>query len=148
MAEFLPPGGFLGPTLFSGTGGNNTSDRFDIVIDVIVVPGQPIYIDLGTQHAKLGIATALVSSLVAGLVVTAGNPGDTISVATSNLILANWTAVIGAASLSIGNVYYLSVVAGQLSTVAPSVIGQCVTLVGVAVSATELKIQNEAPILL
>jgi len=28
------------------------------------------------------------------------------------------------------------------------VIGQCVTLVGVAVSATELKIQNEAPILL
>lgn len=147
MAELQPSGGFLGPTL-GGAGGNGTSDQFTIITDVAVVPGQPVYIDTATQHTKLGNASALTSSFIAGLIATAGAPGSTVSVAIMRLVVADWTSIVGAANLSIGSTYFLATVAGHLTTIPPSVIGQCSTIVGEAISSTEMKIEIEPPILL
>lgn len=57
--------------------------------------------------------------------------------------------LIGMTGLTPGAIYYLSAAtAGLITTVAPSATGQTVTRVGKAISATELEISIERPILL
>jgi hypothetical protein len=57
------------------------------------------------------------------------------------ITLADWTAVAGTASLSAGAVYFLSATAGHISATPPSVVGQRVQQVGVAITPDTLSIQ-------
>lgn len=64
------------------------------------------------------------------------------------LTLPDWSAVTGSVSLTAGLPYYLSTTAGMLTSSPPSVSGQRVQQVGVAVSPDTLLIEVTQPVLL
>lgn len=83
----------------------------------------------GTKEA-IALATASISNGVAGAYQNSGT-------------------LAGLAGLTPGSVYYLSpTTAGGMTPTPPSTVGQYVTRLGVATSATELFIRIERPILL
>ena len=91
----------------------------------------------GTVEA-IGLATSTFITTGAGTVQTSGV-----------FSLADWTAVIGSATLTAGTVYYLSAsTAGQLTATAPVTVGQYVLRIGRAISTTELVISILQPVLL
>ncbi len=85
-----------------------------------------------------------------GLSLTATNPSFTATIQTGGVFtLANWTSIIGSASLSANTVYYLDPsTAGLLTSKAPTTAGLYVQRVGTAVSPTSLEIEIEQPIFL
>lgn len=86
--------------------------------------------DAGATKGAIAFATAAIASAASGTYQTDG-------------ILA------GLAGLTAGAVYFLSAAtAGAMTTTAPSTTGQYVVRLGTAISATELEIQIEPPILL
>ena len=110
--------------------------------------GQPIYVDPTSGQLRLASAATFASSMVAGLAQVATLATFAAPVATTTLTLSDWTAVIGAASLTKGARYFLGVTAGSLSTTAPTTPGQSVVSVGIALSTTQLEITPTPPILL
>jgi len=120
----------------------------EIVTDVAVDAGQPLYVNRPSTHARLASAAALPSSFVVGLAAEPTAPGHVARVATETLTLADWTAAVGAALLVPGALYFLSVVAGMLTTYPPTTVGQCAAVVGVAVTTTLLRIEPTPPVLL
>ncbi len=85
-----------------------------------------------------------------GLAVLFINPAASGGIQTEGVFeLANWTDVIGAASLTAKAIYYLDpATAGMLTATAPTTTGQVVQVVGRAVSTTKLDIEIGDPILL
>lgn len=111
--------------------------------------GQPVYLK-SNGHIELARANAIGTSIVAGLLLS-----DVLStfagsyIKDGSLYLADWTAVIGAASLTLGAAYYLdSDLAGRLTSVAPISVGEFVCPVGQAVNTKTLAIEIEPKILL
>jgi hypothetical protein len=113
-----------------------------------VTMGQPVYVsaagavDLAQANAS---GTAKVAGLVGAASVAAGAAG---AMQYGGVVtLADWTQVIGAATLTAGAAYFLSAAtAGQLTATAPDSTGQYVTRVGKALSTTELLIEIAEPI--
>lgn len=118
------------------------------VFDSAAVAGQPVFIT-AAGNADLASAAALSTSLVIGLTATttaAAASGGV--VCHGRLTLTDWIAVTGSSSLTPGARYFLAVAAGQLTSTAPTTIGQIVMQVGIAVNATTLDVHVHQGILL
>jgi hypothetical protein len=130
--------------LGSGGGASGSGES-----DATLTKGTPVYIK-GNGHIDSAKADASGTSTVVGLLmsdVLATISGD--FQADGNITLADWTAVIGAATLTIGSIYYLSATsAGMLTTTAPTAVGEYVCRVGMAISTTTLAIEIDPKILL
>ena len=79
---------------------------------------------------------------------------DTPVGATNNVVtdevftMEDWTQVIGKTNLDPGEIYFLDLVSGKMTTTAPSVPGQVAQQVGRAISSIALDIECEEAILL
>ena len=110
--------------------------------------GQPVYIQ-GADTVDLALADAKATSGVIGLVLDASIDSSVVGNILTDGILTStdWTAVVGAATLTAGSVYFLSDVdAGMLTTTAPTTTGSFVTRVGTAISTTTLEVTISRPI--
>ena len=110
--------------------------------------GQPVYIQ-GANLVDLALADAKATSGVIGLVSDASIDSSVVGTILTDGILTStdWTAVVGAATLTVGSVYFLSDVdAGMLTTTAPTTTGSFVTRVGTAISTTTLEVTISRPI--
>ena len=110
--------------------------------------GQPVCIQ-GANMVDLALADAKATSGVIGLVSDASIDSSAIGTILTDGILTStdWMAVVGAATLTVGSVYFLSDVdAGTLTTTAPTTTGSFVTRVGTAISTTTLEVTISRPI--
>lgn len=110
--------------------------------------GQPVYIQ-GANTVDLALADAKATSGVIGLVLDASIDSSVVGTILTDGILTStdWMAVVGAATLTVGSVYFLSDVdAGMLTTTAPTTTGSFVTRVGTAISTTTLEVTISRPI--
>ena len=110
--------------------------------------GQPVYIQ-GANTVDLALADAKATSGVIGLVSDASIDSSVVgTILTDGIITStDWTAVVGAATLTVGSVYFLSDVdAGMLTKTAPTTTGSFVTRVGTAISTTTLEVTISRPI--
>jgi len=110
-----------------------------------IVLGQPVYIS-GGGSVGLANADSAGKQRVFGLVYDASiSAGVSGSILTDGLVdQADWTAVIGSATLVPQSVYYLDTTDGQLTAVAPST--GYVVEVGQALSVAVFEIYQKAPI--
>ena len=110
--------------------------------------GQPVYI-AAADTVDLALADAKATSGVIGLVSDASIDSSAVGTILTDGILTStdWMAVVGAATLTVGSVYFLSDVdAGMLTTTAPTTTGSFVTRVGTAISTTTLEVTISRPI--
>ena len=115
--------------------------------DAITI-GQPVYI-IAADTVDLALADAKATSGVIGLVLDASIDSSVVGTILTDGILTStdWTAVVGAATLTVGSVYFLSdTVAGTLTTTATTTAGSFVTRVGTAISTTTLEVTISRPI--
>jgi hypothetical protein len=130
----------------------NTISKNNIDVGPVVV-GQPMIVtgaDAKTAHA--GSASRIS---VAGLVMEDAAPATPVSIMAVGIMsasVAQWEAVTGnPAGLVTGKSYYLVADApfpGKLQETAPTLDGQFIVHVGIALSSTQMKIQIEQPVLL
>jgi hypothetical protein len=147
---FVPSGNASG-----GGGGTPSTVGLTLVNDEAapIVIGAPVYID-APGGVKLARANAAATTNAIGLVgVTTIAPAAAGAIDVGGVIeatTAQWDVITGAVGgLTAGSRYYLSAAtAGKLTTVAPSVVGQFVVDMGIALSATKFKIDIQEPILL
>lgn len=120
----------------------------DVLAGETVPAGAPAYI-VSSNTANLASATGLVKSRVVGLITQAASVNEATIVQTDgSVIIADWTSVIGAASLTPGSVYFLHTTDGQMSTTPPTGDGDVVVTMGVAVTTTKFDIEvNEVAVL-
>lgn len=108
------------------------SDTFNAIVDLSVLPGQPVSI---LDDTRVTLA-ADSSRLAAGLTKGAVPNGHTAIIQTNGILtLDDWSPVVGTRELMPGVEYYLSSVAGQLTA---SITGQ---LVGEATSRHSMLIR-------
>ena len=115
--------------------------------DAITI-GQPVYI-VAADTVDLALADVQATSGVIGLVSDASIDSSAIGTIVTDGILtsADWTSVVGAATLTTGAVYFLSdVTVGTLTTTPTTTTGSFVTRVGTAISTTTLEVTISRPI--
>lgn len=118
-----------------------------------IVIGAPVYA-FAADGVKKAQANAKATSKLAGLgldaTFAAGAVGNIITGGVLVATTAQWDAVAGTAGgLAFGTIYFLDpATAGKITATPPTTVGQCVTIVGIALSATELELQISQPILL
>jgi len=111
-----------------------------------IVIGTPVYADAndGVKKAKAdAVGTVNVVGLTTDVSIAAGQP---VSVQSNGVVVATttqWDAVAGTTGgLTKDVIYYLSAAtAGLMTSTAPSVAGQFVKQIGIALSTTELLLQ-------
>jgi hypothetical protein len=118
-----------------------------------VVIGAPVYAFAadGVKRAKADAkATAKLAGLGLDASIAAGATGNIITSGILVATTAQWDAVAGTTGgLAFGTLYFLDPAnAGKITSTVPTTVGQCVTLVGIALSTTELELQITPPILL
>ncbi len=132
----------------AGPAGSQT--LLNVVTDDTVVPGQAVYFKPTTGRLGLSRADADATARVDGIVTVGASPTFTATVLVSGThTLADWTAVIGSATLTPGAVYFLSeTTAGGLTTTPPSSAGESITKVGKTsnVAGTQLHVFPRVPI--
>ena len=110
--------------------------------------GQTVYISAAnTVEAALAddVTTSGVVGLVADASIADGANGYILTDGT--LVSTDWTAVVGATTLTAGSVYFLSdTAAGELTTTVPTAPGSFVTRVGTAINTTTLEVTISRPI--
>jgi hypothetical protein len=127
---YHPPGG--------GSGDPDLS-QYQMTANETVVIGQPVYIS-GDNTINLADADTEATSQVFGLVSVGASANGTANVLSEGSVnQADWTSVIGAASLTPGSLYYLSSTAGQMTTTKPTGSG---VQVGRAVTTTQFDIET------
>jgi hypothetical protein len=114
--------------------------------------GQPVYASAADTVKRAQANTKTTSSL-AGVVydptIAAGAAGN---IAQSGIIVATtaqWDAAVTSETggLTFGSLYFVDPVnVGKLTTVVPTTVGQTVTLIGRALSTTELELMISPPI--
>lgn len=115
--------------------------------------GAPVYAT-AADAVKRAQANVKSTSQLAGLgydsTIAASAVGNIISSGVLIATTAQWDAVAGTTGgLVFGTRYFVSPTAvGLLTSTPPTTVGQCNTLVGIALSATELELGIQAPILL
>lgn len=115
------------------------------VAGVDLVQGQPVALSRATGQLLPARADTYTLAFVMGLASADTAQGFAGQPAHGIVTLTDWTAVVGAASLSLGIPYFLGL-AGGLTAAPPSVQGQCVTRVGYAASPTTLIVAPADPI--
>ena len=113
---------------------------------------QLIYIDSANQ-ARIADASSTATAAVAGITITAGNPGDLISYTRNQGVsITNVPLVVdgGPATLEAGKYYFLSATnPGNLTrTPDTSTDGAVLVQVGIAVSSNELLIEIQTPLII
>jgi hypothetical protein len=104
----------------------------------------PASINRATGKMMLADAGVKSSAFVVGLVDVATASGFVAGAAVEQLVLADWTAATGAASLLAGQPYFLGA-GGGMTTVPPGS-PNCVVLLGKAINATTFLISPQPPI--
>lgn len=118
-----------------------------------IVIGAPVYAS-AADTVKRGQANAKATSKLAGLGLDAtiafGAVGNIITGGILVATTAQWDAVAGTTGgLAFGTLYFLDPAnPGKITSTVPTTVGQCVTLVGIALSTTEMELSIEPPILL
>jgi hypothetical protein len=118
-----------------------------------IVIGAPVYA-FAADTVKLARANAKATSQLAGLGLDASTAaagvGNIITGGTLVATTTQWDAVAGTTGgLAFGTRYFVDpATAGKITSTVPTTVGQCVTLVGIALSTTELELQITPPILL
>ena len=117
-----------------------------------IVIGAPVYA-FAADQVKKGIATAKATAKLVGLgldpTIAAAATGNIITSGILVATTAQWDAVAGTTGGLVFNTpYFLSATAGLLTAAPPVTVGQCVVLVGIALSTTELLVEIDPPILL
>lgn len=118
-----------------------------------VVIGAPVYAS-AADTVKRGQANAGATSRIIGLgldvTIASGASGNIITDGTLVATAAQWDAVAGSiGGLAFGMPYFLDAAnPGKITNVAPTTAGQYNMLIGVALSATELELHIDQPILL
>lgn len=110
--------------------------------------GQAVYISAADAVAA-ALADNVTTSGVVGLVADASIASATYgSILTDGtLVSTDWTAVVGATTLTPGSVYFLSdTAAGKLTTTVPTAPGSFVARVGTAINTTTLEVTISRPI--
>ena len=116
-------------------------------------PGMPVYAS-GNDVFRLGIATSLAASSIIGIAASSIAHGAQGSVIPNGNNFAQatglWDAITGqSGGLTRGSYYFVSGgAAGHLTITAPTTLTQCVSVVGLALSTTELVVAITPPILL
>jgi hypothetical protein len=123
--------------------------QVEVTFDSDAKKGMVVYVP-SSVHADLAQADAVGTTRAVGLAVADVSSGALGSYVTEGLItLADWTDVIGSATLTSGEYYYLSeAAAGKLVSPAPTATGEFVVAIGRALSTTILDIEISQPILL
>jgi len=116
-----------------------------------IVIGNATYTDAG-GGVDLAQANAIATVEVVGLVkdasISAAANGDVQTDGVISATTGQWDAVAGTTGgLAAGTVYYLSpTTAGEITSTAPTAVGQFVVRIGIALSTTELEISILEPI--
>ena len=114
---------------------------------VSISAGAPVIVNASGLAVPANAAT-FNTAFAVGLAGAATNTGFACPIKTDSLTLANWTAVIGSTGLTSGALYFLSTVAGQMTTTPPVTPGQCVVVIGKAISTTTLELELTPPLTL
>lgn len=116
--------------------------------DEIILQGQPVYTK-ATTHVALAKAVT-PTQIVSGLATADCIVGASCTYQfDETLTLADWTNVIGAATLTTDSYYYLDPSNfGKLTSTAPTTTGQYVVEVGKALDTVTLEITNKLNVLL
>ena len=110
--------------------------------------GQPLYAK-ASGNVDLADASAISTAEIVGLAYEdASATEDKRYTPDGRITLDDWTNVVGSTNLTPGAVYFLSATAGQLTTTAPTVVGEIVVRVGKALSTTTFDIEIGPTILL
>jgi hypothetical protein len=138
MADITPTAALVLPV---ATGVNPTKRR-EVVWGATIVQGKTVYRDNTDNKWKL--ADNNVSQLVAGqygagIALTAGSDGQIGEVAVGGDI------DLGGATMALGESYYVSPNVGMIAPVADILTTQWVTQLGVAISATRLRMPTSGP---
>jgi hypothetical protein len=118
-----------------------------------IVIGAPVYAS-AADTVKKAKADAKATSKLVGLGLDASiAAGGTGNIITGGILVATttqWDAVAGTTGgLAFNTEYFLDpATAGKITSTPPTTVGQCLVLVGIALSTTELELQIEQPILL
>lgn len=118
-----------------------------------LVFGMPVY-SSASDTVKRAQASAKATSRVSGLVYDATIATSASgNIAQSGVMVGTttqWDAVAGTTGgLTFNSLYFLDPSnPGKLTSTPPNTVGQCLTLIGLAISATELNLQINQPILL
>jgi hypothetical protein len=124
--------------------------RYETIIDVDAISGQPLYIQTINGHLNLAKADTGTTAQVIGFAESDVSSGEVCFYLTEGFIeRTDWTLITGATDLSPGATYFLDPdTAGKITTTAPTTAGQLVVRVGRAVNVRTLDIEVELPILL
>jgi hypothetical protein len=120
--------------------------EYEMVAANNISAGEAVYIS-GNNAVKLANAFAGVIPNTAvfevfGLALHSAVVGETVTVRSEGYVLLDdWTAVIGSASLTPGAAYYLDTVPGGLSETAPTDLDRAVCLVARAVTTKKLDLE-------
>lgn len=110
-------------------------------MDAAVAAGEVVY-STGANTLDLADASAVASSSVVGIALDSGGIGDSPRIQVCGVVeIAGW-------GLTAGSRYFLSTTAGAITVTAPTAVGESVVEIGVALSATELRLLPTPPILL
>lgn len=114
-----------------------------------VLAGQVVFMQ-NNSKVKLAKANNSTNSNVCGLAIAEALINTPCTyVQDGKFTMADWTNVVGAATLTVGSTYYLDPANfGKLTTVAPTTDGQYVISVGLAVASDTLELDIEQGILL
>ena len=118
-----------------------------------IVIGMAVYAS-AADTVKRAQANAKATSKLVGLgldaSVAAAGVGNIITTGTLVATTVQWDAVAGTTGgLAFNTTYFLDpTTAGKITASAPTTVGQCVVVVGMALSSTELELQFSQPILL
>jgi hypothetical protein len=139
VKDFLSPGGAadLSPVY-------TTTSQTLSVSDAVIAAGMPLAVNRTSGHMVKADASSKPISFVVGLADQAVGIGEVATAANESLTLADWTAVVGSATLSHGSVYFLAA-GGGLTTTAPSS-PNMITIVGEAASTTTMIVRPQPPI--
>ena len=100
-------------------------------------------------NVRLTDASAINTASCIGFVTAATAIGFVPELTNNKITLADWTAITGAVSLSVGVRYFADpATPGKMTTTPPTTVGSCITSVGIALSTTTLDIEISDPILL
>lgn len=123
------------------TGNNNNASPITV--------GQIVYKNSTTTQVDLANATDDTKNAI-GFVSQATIPaGSSGYIQTSEVLtIADWTAIIGSASLTPGSIYFLDTTDGKMTTTAPATSGNITQVLGRAVSANDFLINIKERILL
>lgn len=116
----------------SGTGGLKMTSNGDGI-----VAGNPVTTSAATSGKA--VKADKDDALFCGLATEAADTDEEFGVIKNGLLtMSDWTDIVGSATLTAGEVYYVSSTPGQLSTTAPSTAGEFIHVAGVATSTTTL----------